>query len=91
MFLIYTSSDTLVSLFYRVWTCLEYAIINEVELLRDRHLDQLIMCSVFVMSLVSNEQREFAKIMECYCGQSQAATHVSSFTNKNTEYWSMVY
>ncbi|XP_014672646.1 PREDICTED: retinoblastoma-like protein 2 [Priapulus caudatus] len=34
------------------WTCLEYALTQYVELMRDRHLDQIVMCCVYVMAKV---------------------------------------
>lgn len=37
----------------KVWTCLEYVIIHHTELLKDRHLDQMIMCAVYVIAKVS--------------------------------------
>lgn len=31
----------------RVWTTFEYCLVNEVKLMKDRHLDQFIMCAVY--------------------------------------------
>jgi hypothetical protein len=36
----------------RIWTCLEYTVRNHTELMRDRHLDQLIMCSLYIVCKV---------------------------------------
>ena len=37
----------------RIWTCFEYVMKLTPDLMRDRHMDQLIMCSVYVLSKVS--------------------------------------
>ena len=36
----------------KIWTCLEYSIVHHTHLLQDRHLDQLIMCAVYVVCKV---------------------------------------
>ncbi len=36
----------------RVWTCFEYCMMKSADLLRDRHLDQIIMCCIYVLSKV---------------------------------------
>ena len=38
----------------KTWTCFEHTLTHHVELLRERHLDQIIMCSVYVMAKVWN-------------------------------------
>lgn len=37
----------------KIWTCLEYCIMQQSQLLRDRHLDQILMCAVYVICKVS--------------------------------------
>ena len=38
----------------KIWTCLQQAIVNYLEeLLKSRHVDQIIMCCVYVVSKVS--------------------------------------
>ena len=37
-----------------IWTCFEHCMMQHTELMKDRHLDQIIMCSVYVMAKVSN-------------------------------------
>jgi len=39
----------------RIWTCLEYTVRTHTELMRDRHLDQLIMCSLYIVCKVKRE------------------------------------
>jgi hypothetical protein len=36
----------------RIWTCLEFTVRTHTELLKDRHLDQLIMCSLYIVCKV---------------------------------------
>ncbi|CAN9498656.1 unnamed protein product [Ophioblennius macclurei] len=60
----------------RVWTCLEFSLVNRIHLMKDRHLDQLIMCAVYVMAKVSKEERSFQNIMRCYRSQPQACSDV---------------
>uniref|UniRef100_A0A8C6Z4B8 Retinoblastoma-associated protein B-box domain-containing protein n=1 Tax=Nothoprocta perdicaria TaxID=30464 RepID=A0A8C6Z4B8_NOTPE len=42
----------------------------------DRHLDQLLMCAVYVMAKVTKEDRSFQNIMRCYRTQPQAKSQV---------------
>uniref|UniRef100_A0A3Q3JL94 Retinoblastoma-associated protein B-box domain-containing protein n=1 Tax=Monopterus albus TaxID=43700 RepID=A0A3Q3JL94_MONAL len=44
----------------------------------DRHLDQLLMCAVYVMAKVTKEDKSFQNIMKCYRTQPQASSHVST-------------
>ena len=37
----------------RIWTCLEWVLINKPDIMRDRHLDQVIMCVLYVVCKVS--------------------------------------
>jgi len=36
----------------KMWTCFEHCMIHHVDLMQDRHLDQLIMCAVYVIAKV---------------------------------------
>lgn len=60
----------------KIWTCFEHSIVNHVELMRDRHLDQLLMCAVYVICKIVGPERTFTEIMRCYRYQPQAASHV---------------
>ena len=40
------------SLRSKIWTCLMRSLTQHVELMQDRHLDQLIMCAIYVMAKV---------------------------------------
>ncbi|XP_050674700.1 retinoblastoma-like protein 2 isoform X2 [Leptidea sinapis] len=65
----------------KIWTCLEYSIMLQTQLMKDRHLDQILMCSVYVICKVSNTasnqvERTFADIMRCYRQRPLADNHV---------------
>ncbi|XP_038138136.1 retinoblastoma-like protein 2 isoform X2 [Cyprinodon tularosa] len=60
----------------RIWTCFEYSVVHCTEMMNDRHLDQLLMCAVYVTAKVSKEDRSFQDIMRCYRTQPQAKSHV---------------
>ncbi|KAM4573969.1 retinoblastoma-like protein 2 isoform 2-T2 [Odontesthes bonariensis] len=60
----------------KIWTCFEYSLVHCTEMLRDRHLDQLLMCAVYVMAKVTKEDRSFQNIMKCYRSQPQASSNV---------------
>lgn len=36
----------------KIWTCFEYSLVHCTDLMMDRHLDQLLMCAVYIMSKV---------------------------------------
>ncbi|XP_059192050.1 retinoblastoma-like protein 2 [Centropristis striata] len=60
----------------KIWTCFEYSLVHCTELMRDRHLDQLLMCAVYVMARVTKEDKSFQNIMKCYRTQPQASSNV---------------
>ncbi|NP_001268929.1 retinoblastoma-like protein 2 isoform 2 [Mus musculus] len=60
----------------KIWTCFEFSIIQCTELMMDRHLDQLLMCAIYVMAKVTKEDRSFQNIMRCYRTQPQARSQV---------------
>lgn len=39
----------------KIWTCFEHTLIQCTELMKGRHLDQLLLCSVYIMSKVRNK------------------------------------
>lgn len=65
---------------FRVWTCFEQAMVRTADLMRDRHLDQLIMCCVYVMAKVLRLEITFQEIMRQYRHQPQAKSHVRTYT-----------
>ncbi|XP_075044974.1 retinoblastoma-like protein 2 [Mixophyes fleayi] len=60
----------------KIWTCLEFSLVHCSSLMKDRHLDQLLMCAVYVMAKVTKEDRSFHNIMKCYRTQPHAQSHV---------------
>ncbi|XP_041639916.1 retinoblastoma-like protein 1 [Cheilinus undulatus] len=60
----------------KIWTCFEHALVHCSDLMRDRHLDQLLLCSVYIISKITKETHTFHDIMKCYRSQPQAHSHV---------------
>lgn len=60
----------------KVWTCFEHTLVHCTELMKDRHLDQLLLCSIYIISKVIKEANTFQDIMKCYRSQPQANSHV---------------
>ncbi|XP_076863707.1 retinoblastoma-like protein 2 isoform X2 [Brachyhypopomus gauderio] len=60
----------------KIWTCFEFSLVNCTELMRNRHLDQLLMCAVYVMTKVTKQDKSFQNIMKCYRSQPQASSTV---------------
>jgi hypothetical protein len=60
----------------KIWTCFEYSMVNHIHLMCDRHLDQLIMCSMYLIAKVTGKPLTFQNIMKCYRLQPQAHSHV---------------
>ena len=61
----------------KIWTIFEYSIKEATHLMRDRHLDQILMCAVYVIcKLVKFAKNSFTEIMRCYRLQPQAESHI---------------
>ncbi|XP_034062173.1 LOW QUALITY PROTEIN: retinoblastoma-like protein 1 [Gymnodraco acuticeps] len=60
----------------KIWTCFEHALVHCTALMKDRHLDQLMLCCVYIISKITKETHTFHDIMKCYRGQPQASSHV---------------
>ncbi|KAM9376938.1 retinoblastoma-like protein 2 isoform 2-T2 [Pholidichthys leucotaenia] len=60
----------------KIWTCFEYSLVHCTDMMMDRHLDQLLMCAIYVMAKVTKEDRSFQNIMKCYRTQPQANSNV---------------
>lgn len=60
----------------KIWTCFEYSLVHCTDMMMDRHLDQLLMCAVYVMAKVTKEDKSFQNIMKCYRTQPQASSNV---------------
>ncbi|XP_063967780.1 retinoblastoma-associated protein-like [Lytechinus pictus] len=62
-----------------MWTCVEHCITNKSWLLQGRHLDQIIMCSMYGICKVRDCERKFKEIVNMYRG----LPHALSQTYKN--------
>ncbi|XP_055602488.1 retinoblastoma-like protein 2 isoform X2 [Uranotaenia lowii] len=61
----------------QIWTIFERSIVNfSAELMRDRHLDQMLMCAIYVFVKVRRRNITFTEIMRCYRCQPQSSSHV---------------
>lgn len=60
----------------KVWTCFEHSIIHYNTMLKDRHMDQMVMCAIYITCKVTGRDRIFQEIMKHYRNQPQAASHV---------------
>ncbi|GAB1287128.1 Retinoblastoma-like protein 1 [Apodemus speciosus] len=60
----------------KIWTCFEFTLVHCPDLMKDRHLDQLLLCAVYIMAKVTKEERTFQEIMKSYRNQPQANSHV---------------
>ncbi|XP_060849204.1 retinoblastoma-like protein 1 [Rhopalosiphum padi] len=60
----------------KIWTCFEHVIIEHTDMMRDRHLDQILMCTIYIICRVVNLNLSFQAIMKCYRTQPQSASHI---------------
>ncbi|XP_053305762.1 retinoblastoma-like protein 2 [Spea bombifrons] len=60
----------------KIWTCLEYSLVHYPDMMKDRHLDQLLMCAVYVMAKITKENISFHSIMGFYRTQPHARSDV---------------
>lgn len=68
---------TEVELKRKIWTIFECSIMKRTHLMKDRHLDQILVCAVYVIcKLCKIQKNTFAEIMQCYRKQPQAASHI---------------
>jgi retinoblastoma-like protein 1 len=62
----------------QIWTIFENSIVERTQLLKDRHLDQIIMCAIYVFIRVKGglNNLTFRDIMSQYRNQPQSASQV---------------
>lgn len=61
----------------KIWTIFEKSIVNNpMKLMRDRHLDQMVMCSIYLLCRFKNLNHKFADIMKVYRTLPQSYSHV---------------
>ncbi|XP_072035042.1 LOW QUALITY PROTEIN: retinoblastoma-associated protein-like [Amphiura filiformis] len=49
-----------------IWTCVQHCVTVKPDLLRDRHLDQLTMCSLYAICKVADNELKFKDIVNVY-------------------------
>ncbi|KAI4468667.1 retinoblastoma-associated protein rb -related [Holotrichia oblita] len=59
----------------KIWTVFEYSV-RYTDLMRNRHLDQLLMCAVYVICKVTGKTYQFTDIMKQYREQPQANSDI---------------
>ncbi|XP_067100005.1 LOW QUALITY PROTEIN: retinoblastoma-like protein 1 [Osmerus mordax] len=60
----------------KIWTCFEHSLVHCSCLMRDRHLDQILLSAVYIISKITKEPHTFQDIMKCYRSQPQASSQV---------------
>lgn len=60
----------------KIWTIFEYCITKQFHLMRDRHLDQILMCSIYVFGRNNKFDTTFRDIMTSYRKQPQSTSAV---------------
>uniref|UniRef100_A0A1B0EYX4 Retinoblastoma-associated protein A-box domain-containing protein n=1 Tax=Phlebotomus papatasi TaxID=29031 RepID=A0A1B0EYX4_PHLPP len=60
----------------KIWTIFEYSVLNYTELMKERHMDQLLMCAIYVFFRVQKLDKTFKDIMQAYRHQPQSASHI---------------
>lgn len=43
----------------KIWTCFEFTLVHCADLMKDRHLDQLLLCAFYIMAKVMGSFKEF--------------------------------
>lgn len=61
---------------HKIWTCFEHSLVAHIDLMRERHLDQLILCALYVGAKVTKFATNFETILNCYREQSHKKSHV---------------
>lgn len=51
---------------HKIWSCFEYCVVHRPGLLTDRHIDQILMCSVYAISKVVEREIKFKAIVAAY-------------------------
>ncbi|KAK5934942.1 hypothetical protein CgunFtcFv8_020347 [Champsocephalus gunnari] len=57
----------------KIWTCFEHSLVHFTDLTKDRHLDQLLMCAIYMIAKITNVKMSFKHIIHCYESQPLAS------------------
>uniref|UniRef100_A0A1L8DXE0 Putative rb retinoblastoma tumor suppressor-related protein n=2 Tax=Nyssomyia neivai TaxID=330878 RepID=A0A1L8DXE0_9DIPT len=60
----------------KIWTIFEHSVLNYTELMKERHMDQILMCAIYVFFRVQKLDKTFKDIMQAYRHQPQSASHI---------------
>lgn len=61
---------------HKVWTIFEHVVRNETNLMAGRHLDQNMMCCLYIVAKIANVDTTFHKIIHQYRTQPQASSRI---------------
>ncbi|KAL1420053.1 hypothetical protein MTO96_024640 [Rhipicephalus appendiculatus] len=61
---------------HKIWTCFEHSLVKHIGLMRDRHLDQLLLCALYVGAKVTEFETDFKTILMCYGEHFPKKSHV---------------
>uniref|UniRef100_A0A674BWZ4 Retinoblastoma-like protein 2 n=1 Tax=Salmo trutta TaxID=8032 RepID=A0A674BWZ4_SALTR len=75
----------------KIWTCVEHSLVHCTDLMLDRHLDQILMCAIYVMAKVTKVDMPFKLILQCYKTQPQASNCVFRSTNRKIHTFTWIY
>ncbi|KAK2573286.1 Retinoblastoma family protein [Acropora cervicornis] len=59
-----------------MWTCLKYSLRSHWYLMKDQHLDKMILCAIYAISKVLGKDIKFKQIVNSYKSLPFASTHV---------------
>lgn len=45
----------------KIWTCFEFTLVHCADLMKDRHLDQLLLCAFYIMAKVTCSFKKFVE------------------------------
>ncbi|KAG7242556.1 hypothetical protein INR49_020269 [Caranx melampygus] len=71
-----TTLDISDELRLKVWTCFEHSLVHCTHLMVDRHLDQMLMCAIYITAKITKVEIPFKHIMKCYKSQTHAGKSV---------------
>ncbi|XP_011607992.2 retinoblastoma-like protein 2 [Takifugu rubripes] len=60
----------------KIWTCFEHSLVHCTDLMVDRHLHQLLLCSIYIIAKVSSVEILFKNITSCYSSYLAADMNV---------------
>lgn len=60
----------------KIWTCFEHSLVHCTELMKNRHLDQLLLCAIYIVTKVTKFDTSFHDILQRYRDQYQKKSHV---------------